>query len=190
MRRIGVVVVLVIGAALLLAPPPLIGQRASRFDREIVNGREVVAGEVLVKFRYPLPAAELAQIAADADADDVRRVGRTGAMLVRSRAMNTAALWRGCRNRADVDYAEPNFIVRIGARAERSTVRSALGAPEHRPGRRLLPRRRRRGHRYGAGLGYHGRLDRARGRRDRTGIDYTHPDLARQHVVGARRRSR
>ena len=39
-----------IGTALTLAPP-VAGQRASRLERQMVNGREVVAGEVLVKFR-------------------------------------------------------------------------------------------------------------------------------------------
>ena len=49
MRRIGVAVVLGVVAGALLLVPPLVGQRASRFEREAVNGRDVVAREVLVR---------------------------------------------------------------------------------------------------------------------------------------------
>src|SRR5688500_3261631 len=120
MRRTpSVVASLVVVVALgVLSPLRLEGQRASRFDREIVDGREAVAGEALVKFRYPLPGPERARVAADTAADEVRRVGRAGAMHVRSRALNTAALLERLRARADVEYAEPNFIVRIGAQPD------------------------------------------------------------------------
>ena len=99
----------------VLSPLRLEGQRASRFDREIVNGREVVAGEVLVKFRSALQGPELARVAGDTGADEVRQVGRAGAVHVRSRSLNTASLLARLRNRADVEYAEPNFIIRISA---------------------------------------------------------------------------
>ena len=50
MRRIQLAFTALFAVAVLgvLSPLSLEGQRASRFDREIVNGREVVAGEVLV----------------------------------------------------------------------------------------------------------------------------------------------
>ena len=114
MRRIlsvGVVLGL-IGAGLLLAPWPILGQGASRFDRETVNGRDVVAREVLVKLRQPPVAAALAQLGADGDADNVRAIGRAGIIHLHSRSRNVAALIAALSLRPDVAYVEPNFIVR------------------------------------------------------------------------------
>jgi subtilase family serine protease len=112
MRRIlSVAIVLgLAGAALLLAPRRIVAQRAARFDRETVNGRDVVAREVLVKLRQP---PDLAQIRADADADDVRSIGHAGVFRLRSRSRNVNALLAAFRRRPDVEYVEPNFIVRI-----------------------------------------------------------------------------
>ena len=59
MRRISFGVAVVggmVGAMVLLAPPPTEGQRASRLERQTVNGRDVVAREVLVKFLDTLSA--------------------------------------------------------------------------------------------------------------------------------------
>src|SRR5687768_6031221 len=94
MRRIQFALTALFAVAALgfLSPLRLEGQRASRFDREILNGREVVAGEVLVKFRSPHQGSELARIAADTGADEARQVGRAGAVHVRSRSQNTASL--------------------------------------------------------------------------------------------------
>ncbi len=113
-RTLSVAIVLgLAGAALLLAPQRIVAQRAARFERETVNGRDVVAREVLVKFRQPPQAADLAQIRADGDADDVRSIGRAGVFRLRSRSRNVAALLATLRRRPDVAYAEPNFIVRM-----------------------------------------------------------------------------
>jgi len=74
MRRILTVAVVLglVAAVLFLAPRRMVAQRNARFERETVNGRDVVAREVLVKFRQPPSASELAQLRADGDADDVR----------------------------------------------------------------------------------------------------------------------
>src|SRR5688572_28802529 len=103
----------VIGAAILLAPPPTEGQRSSRFERQTVNGREVVAREVLVKFRQDIQSQDLAEIAVETDAQSVERVGRAGALRLRSRSVSAAALVARLARRADVIYAEPNFIIQI-----------------------------------------------------------------------------
>src|SRR5262245_8175800 len=115
MRRIlSVAVVLgLIAAVLFLAPRRMVAQRNARFERETVNGRDVVAREVLVKFRQPPSASELAQLRADGDADDVRSLGRSGVFRLRSRSRSAAALVAALSRRPDVAYAEPNFIVRI-----------------------------------------------------------------------------
>src|SRR5262245_3298575 len=115
MRRIlSVAIVLgLAGAALLLAPRQIVAQRGGRFERETFNGRDVVAREVLVKFRQRPQASDLAQIRADGDADDVRSIGHAGVFRVRSRSRNVNALLAALRRRPDVEYAEPNFIVRM-----------------------------------------------------------------------------
>ena len=117
MRRppFGLFALVGVSALIFLSPLRTEGQRASRFDRETVDGREVVAREALVRFRYPMPASALAQIAGETAADRVRPIGRAGAMLVRSRSLNAAALVARLAGRADVLYAEPNFIIRIAA---------------------------------------------------------------------------
>lgn len=99
------------GAVLLLSPWQIAAQRGSRFERETVNGREVVAREVLVKFRQQPLASDIAQLRAAGDAEDLRPVGRAGAFLLRSRSRSAAALAAAFARRPDVLYAEPNFIV-------------------------------------------------------------------------------
>jgi len=112
MRRswLGVAVVAGSIAAALAFAPAVSGQRASRLERQLVNGREVVAGEVLVKFRDGARPAAPA-IAADVDAQAIRPLGRHGALRLKSRSLSAEALLRRLKGRPDVLYAEPNFIV-------------------------------------------------------------------------------
>jgi subtilisin family serine protease len=88
------------------------GRRVGRFDVEDVNGSEAVAGEVLVKLRRPVPRAQLPEIAAGVDAQEVEAIGRGGLVRVRSRSVSAAGLMEAFARRPDVLYAEPNFIVR------------------------------------------------------------------------------
>src|SRR5215468_10179328 len=113
-RALSVAVLMALaGAVLVVAPRQIVAQRAARFERETFNGRDVVAREVLVKFRQRPQASDLAQIRADGDADDVRSIGHAGVFRLRSRSRNVDALLAGLRRRSDVEYAEPNFIVRM-----------------------------------------------------------------------------
>src|SRR5439155_13069091 len=109
---VGLAISFVVGV-LLLAPAPTAGQRPSRVARESVNGRDVVAREVLVKFRQSIQQPDLAEIAADIDAQDVTRLGRAGALRLRSKSLSAAALIEKLKRRDDVVYAEPNFIIHI-----------------------------------------------------------------------------
>jgi len=115
MRRVLSVAIVVglAGAAIVVAPRRIVAQRGGRFERENVNGRDVVAREVLVKFRQPPTASDLAQIRADGDASDIRAIGRAGIIRLRSRSRNVPALLAALGRRPDVVYAEPNFIVRM-----------------------------------------------------------------------------
>jgi subtilase family serine protease len=115
MRRVLSIAIVVglAGAAIVVAPRGIVAQRGGRFERETFNGRDVVAREVIVKFRQPPTASDLTQIRADGDTSDIRAIGRAGIFRLRSRSRNVPALLATVRRRPDVVYAEPNFIVRI-----------------------------------------------------------------------------
>src|SRR6185295_736878 len=112
MRRTSFGVAVLLGGVLLASSQPA-GQRASRLERQTVNGRDVVAREVLVRFRNALQPSELAEMATEVDAQAVERVGRAGAVRLRSRSFGTEALLARLARRPDVVYAEPNFIIQI-----------------------------------------------------------------------------
>jgi len=181
MRRasFGVAVVFgMVGAMVLLAPPPTEGQRASRLERQTVNGRDVVAREVLVKFRDTLQPSELAEIATEIDAEAVERVGRAGAVRLRSRSLSAAALIARLARRPDVVYAEPNFIVQITQEPDDPGFNQLWGL--HNIGQLI------NGFPGLAGADIHATpaWDLSFGSTSNvvaiidTGIDYTHPDLA------------
>lgn len=115
MRRVLSVAIVVglAGAAIVVAPPRIVAQRGDRLERESVNGRDVVAREVLVKFRQPPSTLDLTQIRAEGDASDIRSIGRAGLFRLRSRSRNVPALLTALQRRPDVAYVEPNFIVRL-----------------------------------------------------------------------------
>lgn len=181
MRRtsFGVAVVFgMVGAMALLAPPPTEGQRASRFERETVNGRDVVAREVLVKFRDTLEPSEFAEVATESDAQVVERVGRAGAVRLRSRSLSAAALLARLARRPDVVYAEPNFIIQITQEPDDPSFAQLWGL--HNIGQLI------NGFPGLAGADIHATpaWDLSFGSTSNvvaiidTGIDYTHPDLA------------
>ena len=99
---------LVLALLLVLFAFPLWAQKKTEF----VRGEEAVAQEVLVKFREGNSSFKgLAQLSAALDADEVRGVGGIGVLLVHSRSKSAAALLNELAGRADVLYAEPNYIV-------------------------------------------------------------------------------
>src|SRR5216117_2124230 len=100
----------VIGVLLVVAPFPIQAQRnGSRVER--VNGRDVAAGEVLVKLRRPLRREELGRLGQDHDLDSLETVGRAGLRRVRSRSRDVATLLRALSADPDVEFAEPNYVV-------------------------------------------------------------------------------
>jgi len=76
---------------------------------ELVEGNEAVANEVLVKFR----AGEMAGLPGAISANNVELVERLRASLVRlrSRDKGVIELMRDLASRADVLYAEPNYLI-------------------------------------------------------------------------------
>ncbi len=115
MRRVSIGVTFVVTAVavlLLSASPSSQGRRIGRLEVEDIGAREAAAREVLVKFRTPPQPAQLGQLAAEADAEGMQPVGRTGIVRVLSRTRSAAALIAALAQRPDVAFAEPNFIVR------------------------------------------------------------------------------
>lgn len=77
------------------------------------EGYEVAANQVLVKFR-PTSLASVLQAQISEDVFQAEDVGGTGALRFRSASKGVAALIAELSARADVEYAEPNYIVHTG----------------------------------------------------------------------------
>ena len=118
--------------------------------------------EVLVKFRAQAPGA-IQQIVRDEDLDMVKGVGGIDVLRLRSRSKDTDALIGRLRGRADVLYAEPNYVVYAIATPPDPSYGNLWAMPK---------------------ISAPQAWDTRTGSRDNvvavvdTGIDYNHPDLA------------
>jgi subtilisin family serine protease len=77
---------------------------------ESVNGEDVAANEVLVKFRTP-GLQTVAQAEQVADVDRAEEVGGVGVLRFHSRTKNVTTLLSELAARPDVEYVEPNYIL-------------------------------------------------------------------------------
>jgi subtilisin family serine protease len=143
----------------------------------IVNGREAVDGEVLVRFHSTVGAFEAARAEAEVEADDVEQVGRYGTRRMRARSMGTTEMLARLRANPDVEFVEPNYIIRLAATPTDPSFGNLwglfnVGQSDAAAG---IP---------GADIDATLAWDVSTGARDTvvgivdTGIDYTHPDLA------------
>ncbi len=115
MRRIspgGTVVVAALAVLLLSVSMSSQGRRIGRLEVEDIGAREAAAREILVKFQGPPQPAQIGQLAAEANAEDMQPVGRTGIIRVLSRTRSAAALLAALAKRPDIAFVEPNYIVR------------------------------------------------------------------------------
>ena len=144
----------------------------------IVDGREAIEGEVLIRFRTRPGGSEEARAAADVETEDSETIARNGLRRWRARRLGTHALIQRLRANPDVEFVEPNYVVRIDAAANDSYFGSLWGlfnSGQNINGAAGLP---------GADIGAPFAWEISTGTRDRvvaivdTGIDYTHPDLA------------
>jgi subtilisin family serine protease/uncharacterized membrane protein len=110
-RTVGFLCVLVAAVSSIWLPTSAQGPGSAGVER--VGGRDARAREVLVRFRRAPRAADLASVTGDADVDAVARIGRTGLYRLRSKTLDTAALMARLSRRGDIEYAEPNYMVRI-----------------------------------------------------------------------------
>ena len=83
--------------------------------RVLIDGREAVDGEVLVQFRDAAAVFEQSRAADEIEADEVEALGRRGTRRMRARRMGTAEVLARLRANPDVEFAEPNYIVRLSA---------------------------------------------------------------------------
>jgi subtilisin family serine protease len=104
-------VVVAIGALLFPSAISSQGRRIGTLVVEDIDNRPAVAREALVRWRSPIPAAQVAQLASGLDADNLEPVGRSGVFRIRSRSIGAAALIAALSRRPDVVFAEPNFVV-------------------------------------------------------------------------------
>ena len=87
-----------------------------RLVTEMLGGHEVVSGEVVLRFRdQQRVALDQARVELETDADEVEVVGRRGLRRMHSRHLGTGALLAMLRANPDVEFAAPNYVIRVGA---------------------------------------------------------------------------
>ena len=106
------VCVLVTGVVLVFGTATVGSQSRGERRTVLVNGREAVAGEVLVQFDRPLGTSAQQQLVTQIDAEESVPVGRHGLRRFRSRGLDVETLMAFFRVQPDVAFVEPNYIVR------------------------------------------------------------------------------
>ena len=99
---LGILIVLFMLVGCVAAAPPA--------GTESYHGKQAAANQVLVKFHAATPE-QIQNVQAGEDMDKAEAVGRAGAIRFHSRSKNVTALIRDLSARADVEYAEPDYIV-------------------------------------------------------------------------------
>ena len=179
-RPLAVAVTVALALSTLVAEHLFIqGQgRRGRLATVLIDGREAVDGEVIVRYRPEAGSSGRQRAEFDVDSDEVETVGRRGARRMRSRRLGTRAMLDTLRGNPDVDYAEPNYIIRLAAVPNDASFGNLWGlfnSGQTIAGVAGVP---------GADIDAPGAWNFTTGSRASvvgvidTGIDYNHPDLA------------
>ena len=137
---------------------------------EFVDGREVVPGEVLIRFRGADNRIERGALGTQLDLDTDEEVGGVNVRRMRSRLFDTNALMGFFRSHPDVEFVEPNYVLRVAAVPNDPKFPQLWGLQNP-----TIPN---------ADIHATAAWDVSTGNRNAvigvvdTGIDYTHPDLA------------
>jgi serine protease len=109
LRAVLILTSLLASVMLVAAPASTQVSRGSNPQRvEVVEGRQAVANEVLVKFHA---SGNIAQAEQEADIDSDEEIGGIGVRLFHSRSKDVATLLAELKARPDVAYVEPNYII-------------------------------------------------------------------------------
>ena len=153
-------------------------QTAGGRRTEMLDGREVVEGEVIVRYVSQTGTIERERAEFYAYSDEAETIGRAGTRRLRSRTLSTSQMLATLRANPDVAYAEPNYIVRALATPNDPSFGSLWGllnTGQVVEGQTGVP---------GADIGAVPAWDRTTGSRANvvaildSGIAYNHPDLA------------
>jgi probable HAF family extracellular repeat protein len=154
-------------------------------NTELVNGRKAAPKEVLFRFRdnflasadQQRIASTITELRTNEDAEEFEMLSESGILRIRSRSKSADSLVRQLSSRADVLYAEPNYIVHAFAAPTNDPRFSDLWGL-HNTGQGIIPGKP------GADIDAvnawkmtTGGMNTVVGVVD-TGVDYNHPDLA------------
>jgi subtilisin family serine protease len=177
-RTLRAAVLALCALALISSVDVLTQNRPNQGRRGRFAGREVVEGEVLLKFRGDAIVVSGGRVELAADADVHQPLGRSGVRLLRSRGQRTAQLIARLRDDPDLEFVEPNYIVYPYATPNDPLFSSLWGLLN--TGSNLVGG----GGTSGADIDVVTAWDTTTGNRNQvvgvvdTGVDYNHPDLA------------
>ncbi len=178
-----VVVVLILFTGIFILKSPLVSQATvtapAQEKLEIIAGQEVAANRVIVKYRFTKNRASLQSIAQTLDVDIDVELGGTGARLLHSNSRSAAALVAELSQRADVLYAEPDYLA-FGGGTPNDSFYAGQQWSLHNTGQTILGQAGTPG----ADISAPQAWDISTGDANQvvadldSGIDYNHPDLS------------